>query len=131
MKQTSIIRAIISGIGIGIPVTLVCMALLGGFNPVVREFLIWTVASALYGLITQLVFGSERFSVPLALGLHCAGCVIITAAAVMLCGYTQNPGHFLSAILPVFLVVYIAVSAVCFLYAKWEAKKINAALEQK
>ena len=55
-KLFSVFTACITGIGIGIPITLLCMTCLGGFNAVVKEFLVWTVASALFGALSLLLF---------------------------------------------------------------------------
>ena len=60
MKKTSVIQSMITGMGVGFPVTLTCMAAIGGFNPVIREFLTWAVASALCGLVSYLLFRSRR-----------------------------------------------------------------------
>ena len=41
MKFKDLFFAVLTGIGIGIPVTLICMVSIGGYNPVVQEFLVW------------------------------------------------------------------------------------------
>lgn len=110
MKRTSVIQSMIMGMGIGFPVTLICMMVIGGFNPVIREFLTWAVASALYGVISYLLFRKEEsMGIPAILGLHCLCCAAITVGAVMVCGYVQSLGRILVAILPVFAVVYLMI----------------------
>ncbi len=132
MKRTSVIQSMIMGMGIGFPVTLICMMVIGGFNPVIREFLTWAVASALYGVISYLLFRKEEsMGIPAILGLHCLCCAAITVGAVMVCGYVQSLGRILVAILPVFAVVYLMIFGFFYGYIKWEEKKVNRALEQK
>ena len=58
-----VLNAII-GMGFGFPITLLCMSLIGGYNEVVREFFVWMVASALYGLLST-VMDSKKFDMPL------------------------------------------------------------------
>ena len=132
MKRTSVIQSMIMGMGIGFPVTLICMTVIGGFNPVIREFLTWAVASALYGVISYLLFRKEEsMGIPAILGLHCLCCAAITVGAVMVCGYVQSLGRILVAILPVFAVVYLMIFGFFYGCIKWEEKKVNRALEQK
>ena len=49
-----VLNAII-GMGFGFPITLLGMALIGGYNAVVQEFLVWMVASALYGVLSTIM----------------------------------------------------------------------------
>ena len=98
----------------------------------IREFLTWSVASALYGVISYLLFRKEEsMGIPAILGLHCLCCAAITVGAVMVCGYVQSLGRILVAILPVFAVVYLMIFGFFYGYIKWEEKKVNRALEQK
>ena len=132
MKKTSVIQSMITGMGVGFPVTLICMMVIGGFNPVIREFLTWAAASALYGLISYLLFRKEEsMGIPAILGLHCLCCAAVTVGAVMVCGYVQGLGQILVAILPVFAVVYLVVLGFFYGCTKWEEKKVNRALEKK
>lgn len=120
----------IIGIGIGIPVTLACMALIGGVNEVIREFLIWTVASALFGMISGLVF-THVDGLPWAMLLHCSACLIVAVGAVVLCGYADSFLMALPRVLPVFVIVYILVYAFCVFGMKLEEKRINQALNKE
>ncbi len=131
-KKYSLIDSMVIGIGIGIPVTLVCMTLIGGFNDYIREFLIWTAASAIFGLITTLVFGIKKdISLLVALPVHCLGCLIVATAAGAICGYADSFLSLLLGILPVFIVVYIIAYVVIVLRMKAEEKQINKELEKK
>ena len=130
MKR-SIGTSIIVGMGFGFPATLLCMLLIGGFNPMLKEFLVWMVASALYGLVSVLVFNSKKeMALPLAMVLHCAGCLIITVVAVFVCGYAESILSFLLSVLPVFVIVYAVITGVCFLMMKIEEKRINEKLNK-
>lgn len=125
-----ILNAII-GMGFGFPITLLCMILIGGYNVVMREFLVWMAASALYGVLST-VMDSKKFDMPLpvSIGLHALGCIVITMGAALLCGYIQSVADVLPILIPAILI-YIVVCLVCFLLMKQTEKQINKALEEK
>ena len=125
-----ILNAII-GMGFGFPITLLCMLLIGGYNVVMREFLVWMAASALYGVLST-VMDSKKLDMPLpvSIGLHALGCIIITMGAALLCGYIQSVADVLPILIPAILI-YLVVCLVCFLLMKQTEKQINKALEEK
>lgn len=125
-----ILNAII-GMGFGFPITLLCMILIGGYNVVMREFLVWMAASALYGVLST-VMDSKKLDMPLpvSIGLHALGCIVITMGAALLCGYVQSVADVLPILIPAILI-YIVVCLVCFLLMKQTEKQINKALEEK
>ena len=125
-----ILNAII-GMGFGFPITLLCMLLIGGYNVVMREFLVWMAASALYGVLST-VIDSKKLDMPLpvSIGLHALGCIVITMGAALLCGYIQSVADVLPILIPAILI-YIVVCLVCFLLMKQTEKQINKALEEK
>ena len=125
-----ILNAII-GMGFGFPITLLCMILIGGYNVVMREFLVWMAASALYGVLST-VMDSKKFDMPLpvSIGLHALGCIVITMGAALLCGYIQSVADVLPILIPAILI-YLVVCLVCFLLMKQTEKQINKALEEK
>jgi hypothetical protein len=125
-----ILNAII-GMGFGFPITLLCMILIGGYNVVMREFLVWMAASALYGVLST-VMDSKKLDMPLpvSIGLDALGCIVITLGAALLCGYIQSVADVLPILIPAILI-YIVVCLVCFLLMKQTEKQINKALEEK
>ena len=125
-----ILNAII-GMGFGFPITLLCMILIGGYNVVMREFLVWMAASALYGVLST-VMDSKKLDMPLpvSIGLHALGCIVITMGAALLCGYIQSVADVLPILIPAILI-YLVVCLVCFLLMKQSEKQINKALEEK
>ena len=125
------VLAAITGMGIGFPITLLCMTLVGGYNPVVRELLIWMSASALYGLLS-VAMDSKKFDMPLPLsiGLHFFGIVAITMGAALLCGYVSGMGSVLAILLPT-VVIYLVVCGLCYWLMKKDEKQINKALQEK
>lgn len=130
MKLKDIILAIISGIGIGMPVTILCMVIIGGWNETIKEFLVWLIASALFGVLS-IVFKSSRLPLPLITVIHCVGCLCITCGACAIIGYADSFFTILLSVLPVFVVVYAVIYIVTLISAKAEAKRINEALEKK
>ena len=46
-NPVDILTFALTGIGYGIPATLICMALLGGWQEPLGELTVWTIASAL------------------------------------------------------------------------------------
>ena len=125
-----VLNAII-GMGFGFPITLLCMVLIGGYNAVVQEFLVWMVASALYGVLST-VMDSKKFDIPLlvSIGLHALGCIVITMGAALLCGYINSIAAVLTILIAA-LVIYTIVCLICFLLMKQNEKQINNALEEK
>ena len=125
-----ILNAII-GMGFGFPITLLCMLLIGGYNVVMREFLVWMAASALYGVLST-VMDSKKLDMPLpvSISLHALGCIVITMGAALLCGYIQSVADVLPILIPAILI-YLVVCLVCFLLMKQTEKQINKALEEK
>lgn len=130
MKLKDIVLACISGIGIGMPVTIICMLILGGWNETIKEFLVWLVASALFGVLS-ILFKNSRISLPIITAIHCVGCLIITCTACAINGYSDSFWSILISVLPVFVVVYAAIYITTLIAAKAEAKKINEALNSK
>lgn len=123
--------AAITGMGIGFPVTLLCMTLIGGYNQVLQEFLVWMGASALYGLLSVLLDSKKLdLPMPVAVGLHFVGIVAITMGAALICGYVSGLESILAILLPTF-VIYLVVCGLFFWLMKKDEKQINKALEQK
>lgn len=131
MKLRDFIIAILTGIGIGIPVTLICMICIGGFNKVVMEFLVWTIASALFGVLSVVVFKNDRMNMILSTALHCVGCLLITVSACAIIGYADNFFEILLSIAPVFIVVYVAIYSINFFTMRKNAKQANEVLNRK
>jgi uncharacterized membrane protein AbrB (regulator of aidB expression) len=121
----------VMGMGFGFPITLLSMTLIGGYNPVVKEFFVWMVASALYGLLS-VVMDSKKLEMPMpvSFGLHFFGIVGITLGAAMICGYVTSIVDVLPILVPT-VVIYVVVCFVCFLLMKKDEKEINEALENR
>lgn len=130
MKIKNTILASITGIGIGMPITLLCMTVIGGFNSVIKEFLVWLIASALFGVLS-LIFKSYKLSLPVVTAIHCIGCFAVTCGACAVIGYSDNFSEILLAVVPVFVIVYAVLYIVALAVAKREAKKVNEALDKK
>lgn len=123
------LNAALTGIGYGIPVTILCMTLIGGWQEPLGEFTVWTVASALIGLLSAMTFGSEKLTLPGALGIHGIGTLAIVVTACWLNGYDSNPVNLLVGILPVFLIIYGVIYGINYFAIKQEEKRVNAALD--
>ena len=125
-----VLNAII-GMGFGFPITLLCMILIGGYNVVMKEFLVWMAASALYGVLST-IMDEKKFDMPLpvSIGLHFFGCVAITMGAALLCGYIRSVADVLPILIPA-IIIYAVVCLICFLLMKQNEKQINKALEEK
>lgn len=121
----------IVGMGFGFPITLLCMILIGGYNAVMKELLVWMAASALYGVLST-AMDEKKFEMPLpvSVGLHFFGCVAITLAAALFCGYISALADVLPVLIPV-IVIYFVVYFICFLLMKQNEKAVNKALEDK
>ena len=131
MKLRDFIFAMFTGIGIGIPVALICMICMGGYNAVVKEFLVWTVASALFGVLSVITFKSEKMNPILSTTLNCVGCFLITIGACGIIGYAESFVELLMVVAPVFVAVYVAIVVIGGVSMKINEKKANAALNKK
>lgn len=130
MKKKIVFNAIV-GMGFGFPVTLLCMILFGGFHEVIREFLVWLVASALYGMLSGVLFDRERdLHQIVAIAIHFVGCTAITMGAALVNGYVTGIADVLPILIPVF-VIYAVISLICIWLNKQTEKRINKALEDK
>ena len=130
-NSVSLLEFALRGTGVGFPVTLLCMILIGGFNSVIGEFLTWMAASALFGVISGVVFGKLNLNLPAATALHCVCCLLVASAAGAICGYADSFVELLLGILPVFVVVYVLIYGGCILKMKQEEKEINRTLSQE
>ena len=131
MKLRDLFTAVLSGIGIGIPVALICMVSIGGYNAVVQEFLVWTIASALFGVLSAVTLKNDRMNLILSTILHCLGCLTITISACAIIGYGDNLLDILITVAPVFAAVYVSIYLISFISMKRNAKKANEALNNK
>lgn len=131
MKIKDFILAMITGIGIGIPITIICMISIGGFNEVIKEFLVWTVASALFGVLSVLTFKNEKLNLIASTIIHCIGCLGITVGTCAIIGYSSNVFDILLSVAPVFVVVYAVLYGVSLISMKINARKANEALKEK
>ncbi len=131
MKLRDLIIAILTGIGIGIPVTLICMISIGGWNSIVMEFLVWTIASALFGVLSVVTFSNDKMNLVLATALHCISCLLITVGACAIIGYSDSFFEILLSVAPIFVVVYVVIYSVNFFTMRKNAKKANEALGKK
>lgn len=119
------------GMGFGFPVTLLCMTLFGGYNAIVQEFLVWMIASALYGILATFMDNNKNeMPVPLSFGIHFFGCVAITLGAALLNGYITGLNDLIPILVPT-LVIYVAICGICFWLMKKNEKEINKKLESK
>ncbi|MBQ8236925.1 MAG: DUF3021 domain-containing protein [Oscillospiraceae bacterium] len=129
INSSALIQSALTGMGIGFPVTLVCMASIGGFNGVIQEFAVWMVASALFGILSGVLFYSKHdLAFPAALGLHLVGCFAVTVIACAIIGYGNDLLELIISILPGFLTIYAVIYGVCFAIMKHHEKQINEAL---
>ena len=133
MKKNQIpwMEYILTGTGIGFPVTAVCMLLIGGFSQATKEILVWAAASALFGMISGLFFHKLNLKLITATALHFVCCLLIVSLAGWLCGYAPSFLELLARMIPVFVAVYTVVYLGIYLGMKREAEQINRALEEK
>ena len=125
-----VLNAII-GMGFGFPITLLCMGVFGGYTAVMKELLVWMAASALYGLLSA-AMDSDKIDLPLpvSIGVHALGCIVITMGAAFLCGYIQRVADVIPILMPA-VIIYFVVCLICFLLMKQNERQINKALEEK
>lgn len=122
---------VISGAGIGFPITVLSMILIGGFTQAARELMIWLVASILFGVTSGLFFQKLNLKLLIATALHYVCCLVIASGSCWLCGYADSIPELLGALVPMFTLIYAGVYLVIFFGMKREAERINRVLEQE
>lgn len=126
---SKIMFACLLGIGVGIPITLTCIISMGGFNDTIKEILVWTVASALFGVMSVVTFGNDRMNFILATVLHCLGCFGITVGTCAINGYADKSSF--GYLLLIFVIIYGVLYGGSLISMKINAKKANEALSKK
>lgn len=127
----NIFKSMGTGIAIGIPITIVCMICIGGWNAVVKEFLVWIIASSLFGLLSELIFKNDRMNLILSTALHCVACLIVTMSACMVNGYSDSLFELLLAVAPVFIAIYAVIYLAISFTMRKNAKEANEVLMKK
>lgn len=125
------LSVILGSIGIGAIVTTAVICFSDGFNETVRWYIIWIIASALYGFSSLFIFRNDNLSLPAALASHAVICYIITIVAARLCRFN---GGLAGNILPIsisFIVIYTVIFCILHFSSKAEEKKINKKLNCK
>lgn len=128
-KILRIIGVAIFGVGVGIPVTVICKSAMGGYNQTLKEIIVWIVASALMGLLSSIFF-INKFNLLVSTIIQCTGCFTVAMTACALCGYIDSIYTVLAEILPIFVVVYLVLYLVGFGVAKFEEKQVNNMLNK-
>lgn len=119
----------IFGVGVGIPVTVICKSVMGGYNDTLKEIIIWIFASALLSLISSVLF-IGKFNFLISTIIHCVGCFTVGMTACALCGYIDSVYTVFAEILPVFVIVYLVLYLIGVAIARFEAKQITNMLNK-
>ena len=130
-NHTPWMQYLLTGTGIGFPVTVLCMTLVGGYNQATRELIIWLTASALFGLTSGLFYQKLNLDLLVATALHAVCCLGIASTAGWLCGYADSFLELVKGILPVFALIYTFVYLWVFFSMTRQAKQINDSLEKE
>lgn len=131
-KSFPVMWFVLQGIGIGVPTALICIVLSGGFNETISDVIVWTVASALIGLLSGWVFyQNSDWSLLRAIAVHCVGCLALVVGAGWFCGYDDSIFVLMRAMLPGFIIVYVLIYLFIYWMMKQEAKRVNQMLEQE
>ncbi len=121
------VRTVLGSIGTGAIVTVIICCIFGGYNDTVKGFIIWMIASILYGIATRLIMFSCKLSLPLSTAIHAVICFAVTIAAMKLCNYETT--SLLTVLVP-FIIVYLIIYAACYFSWKAEAKRANERLSR-
>ncbi|MCI9625281.1 MAG: DUF3021 domain-containing protein [Clostridia bacterium] len=135
MKK-KVMEHVIVGLGIGFVVTTVCLWIFklneATGAEVMREFTVWLIASALYGLIS-LIYDSNM-SLPLSCAIHFIACALVTFIASVASGIIDYFAHWYEwfiYVLPVFVLIYLVIGTGMTIVARCQAKKINEKISKK
>ncbi len=135
MKK-KVMEHLLVGLGIGFVVTTVCLWIFGLNEAtgaeVMREFTVWLVASALYGLIS-LIYDS-KISLPLSCVIHfivCASVTFVASCISGIMGYFTAWYEWFFYVLPVFVVIYLIIGTGMVIVERCQTKKINERISKK
>lgn len=135
MKKKVMEHAIV-GLGIGFVITTICLWIFrlneATGAEVMREFTVWLVASALYGLIS-LIYDSNM-PLPLSCVIHFVSCAVVTFAASCLSGimgYFAAWYEWFIYVLPVFVLIYCIIGAGVVIVERCQTKKMNEKISKK
>lgn len=132
INSSVLIQSALTGMGIGFVATTASVIAISGIDGVGMELLVWLVASALFGIISALVFYTPNaLPLPAAMILHFIGCAIVAVTAVVVCGYFDSVKDIVAHFLPVFLVIYAGIYLMCLLIMKHNERLINQALRKE
>lgn len=132
--KSKILEHIIVGLGIGFVVTTASLWAFGLYEEsgmtVMRQFTAWLIASPLYGLISMIYDSDKPF--PLSLAIHFVACAAVTFAASAVSGIFEFMKWYewFIYVLPVFIIIYIAISIVVTVIIKYQEKQINKKIKQ-
>lgn len=119
------------GLAVGSVISTACMALMGALDGTLVQVMAWLGASALYGVVSM-IYDIESIPLPFAIGLHAALCFGITLGTSYLLGYEEYFGPwFALQLLPVFIIIYLAVSLGIWLYGRHCARTTSERLARK
>lgn len=124
-----IFKHIIVGLAIGFVCTTACLWIFRAYEAggifVMRQFTMWLLASAMYGVISLIYDTSVPF--PLSLILHFTGCLAITFAGGVLSGFMEvlTWKEWFISVIPGFVIIYLIIGIAITLVSKYNAKKIN------
>ena len=117
---------LLSSIGVGTICTTVITCIFGGYNETVFCYIIWSVASMLYGSVSCLIFGKGRMNLAMKILLDFLFCMTVTYAAAFLCGF-----HLGIGILVTFVIIYTIIFCVIYLSSKRQAEEINKVIKKR
>lgn len=123
---------IMRGLATGWVCTTICLLTVkseAGAHAMAVQFAIWLFASAAYGAAIM-VYGINGISTARATALHFLISLVITFIATVAAGYFEIGEWymFFKKVFPLFVIIYVVITAAVFITIRADARKINKKL---
>lgn len=125
-----ILKCLSAGLAIGSIVSVICLYFLNGADGTIKQVAAWLTASALYGIIS-IIYENDSVSFPLLTAIHMVLCAAVTLITAYLLGYAASFAELAAHVLPLFIIIYIIISAVLHLYGIFCARRVSEKLGRK
>lgn len=125
-----VLKCLSAGLAIGSVVSVICLYFMNGADGTLKQMAAWLTASALYGIIS-IIYENDSVSFPLLTAIHMVLCAAVTLITAYLLGYASSFFELAVHVLPLFVIIYIIISAALHLYGVFYARKVSEKLGRK
>ncbi len=123
--MTKLFNYMVTGLGFGFTCTIIGLVWNVGFNEITTQLVVWYVASLLYG-VSAMIYEIESMSLFKQTIVHYIICLSITLVVL----FMLYRDYMFSALI-IFTIAYIAIYIKMWMINRYDASKINDALNKR